>query len=149
MRYYSHDGLTFDVSDDGPTDGELVVLLHGWPQDRTAWDKVTPHLTSAGLRVIAPDLRGYSPGARPGNHLDYEITQMVGDVVALLDEVGAERAHVVGHDWGGALAWAIAQLHRTRLHQTTFFYKVLLLLSTTTVLYNLSPSAVQKGQGLS
>lgn len=132
MRYYSHDGLTFDVSDDGPTDGELVVLLHGWPQDRTAWDKVTPHLTSAGLRVIAPDLRGYSPGARPGNHLDYEITQMVGDVVALLDEVGAERAHVVGHDWGGALAWAIAAREPDRV-------------DTLTVLSTPSPSGMAQG----
>ncbi|WP_068263846.1 alpha/beta fold hydrolase [Janibacter limosus] len=108
MRYYSRDGLTFDVDDSGPAGADLVVLLHGWPQDRTAWSKVTPLLSATGVRVIAPDLRGYSPGARPGNHLDYVITEMVDDVVALLDEAGAERAHIVGHDWGGALAWAVA-----------------------------------------
>lgn len=131
MRYYSRDGLTFDVDDSGPEGADLVVLLHGWPQDRTAWDKVTPLLTTTGVRVIAPDLRGYSPGARPGNHLDYEITEMVADVVALLDEVGAEQAHIVGHDWGGALAWAIAARAPERV-------------ATLTVLSTPSPSAMAK-----
>ncbi|KRE37398.1 hypothetical protein ASG73_06870 [Janibacter sp. Soil728] len=132
MRYYSHDGLTFDVDDSGPEGADLVVLLHGWPQDRTAWDRVTPLLTATGVRVIAPDLRGYSPGARPGNHLDYEITQMVADVVALLDEVGAERAHIVGHDWGGALAWAIAARQPERV-------------ATLTVLSTPSPAGMAHG----
>nr|WP_257907587.1 alpha/beta fold hydrolase [Janibacter limosus] len=132
MRYYSRDGLTFDVDDSGPEGADLVVLLHGWPQDRTAWDKVTPLLTTTGVRVIAPDLRGYSPGARPGNHLDYEITEMVADVVALLDEVGAEQAHIVGHDWGGALARAIAARAPERV-------------ATLTVLSTPSPSAMAKG----
>jgi pimeloyl-ACP methyl ester carboxylesterase len=132
VRYYSRDGLTFDVDDSGPEGADLVVLLHGWPQDRTAWDKVTPLLTTTGVRVIAPDLRGYSPGARPGNHLDYEITEMVADVVALLDEVGAEQAHIVGHDWGGALAWAIAARAPERV-------------ATLTVLSTPSPSAMAKG----
>jgi pimeloyl-ACP methyl ester carboxylesterase len=132
VRYYSRDGLTFDVDDSGPEGADLVVLLHGWPQDRTAWDKVTPLLTTTGVRVVAPDLRGYSPGARPGNHLDYEITEMVADVVALLDEVGAEQAHIVGHDWGGALAWAIAARAPERV-------------ATLTVLSTPSPAGMAKG----
>ncbi|WP_338748602.1 alpha/beta fold hydrolase [Janibacter alittae] len=119
MRYYSRDGLTFDVDDSGPRGGEVVVLLHGWPQDRTAWDKVAPPLEAAGLRVLAPDLRGYSPGARPPHHLDYEISELVGDVIALLDEAGAARAHIVGHDWGGALAWAVAARHPDRVQTLT------------------------------
>ena len=119
VRYYSRDGLTFDVDDSGPRDGDLVVLLHGWPQDRTAWHSVTPRLTEAGLRVIAPDLRGYSPGARPPHHLDYELTEMVEDVIALLDEVGVEQAHIVGHDWGGALAWAVEARHPARVRTLT------------------------------
>lgn len=132
MRYYSRDGLTFDVDDSGPRDGEAVVLLHGWPQDRTAWDKVTPRLVDAGLRVLAPDLRGYSPGARPPHHLDYEISELVGDVVALLDAAGASQAHIVGHDWGGALAWAVAARHPDRVQ-------------TLTVLSTPSPSGMAHG----
>lgn len=132
MRYFSHDGLTFDVADSGPRDGEVVVLLHGWPQDRTAWASVTPHLEAAGMRVLAPDLRGYSPGARPPHHLDYEISELVGDVIALLDEVGATQAHVVGHDWGGALAWAVAARHPDRVR-------------TLTVLSTPSPSGMAHG----
>lgn len=119
MRYYSHDGLTFDVDDSGPEGADLVVLLHGWPQDRTSWRAVTPPLAAAGLRVVAPDLRGYSPGARPQHHLDYEITEIVADVIALLDELGADRAHIVGHDWGGALAWAIAAREPERVETLT------------------------------
>lgn len=61
MRYYSRDGLTFDLDDLGPQEGDVVVLLHGWPQDRTSWHSVAPRLAEAGLRVLAPDLRGYSP----------------------------------------------------------------------------------------
>lgn len=132
VRYYSRDGLTFDVDDSGPQDGELVVLLHGWPQDRTCWHAVTPQLIDAGLRVIAPDLRGYSPGARPPRHLDYVITEMAADVVALLDEAGVERAHIVGHDWGGALAWAVAAVAPDRV-------------ATLTVLSTPSPAGMAEG----
>ncbi len=132
MRYFSRDGLTFDVDDRGPRDGEVVVLLHGWPQDRTSWRAVSSVLTGAGLRVLAPDLRGYSPGARPPRHLDYEITELAADVIALLDEVDAPRAHVVGHDWGGALAWALAARHPERV-------------ATLTVLSTPSPSGMAHG----
>lgn len=132
VRYYSRDGLTFDIDDSGPQDGELTVLLHGWPQDRTAWHSVTPHLADAGLRVIAPDLRGYSPGARPPRHLDYEITEIVGDIIALLDEAGVEQAHIVGHDWGGALAWAVAARNPERV-------------ATLTVLSTPSPAGMAHG----
>lgn len=132
VRYYSRDGLTFDVDDSGPGAGDVVVLLHGWPQDRTAWDTVSPRLVEAGLRVLAPDLRGYSPGARPPHHLDYEISELVEDVVALLDEAGAGQAHIVGHDWGGALAWAVAARHPDRV-------------ATLTVLSTPSPSGMAHG----
>lgn len=132
MRYFSRDGLTFDVDDSGPEDGEITVLLHGWPQDRTAWHAVAPRLADAGLRVLAPDLRGYSPGARPPHHLDYAIDELVGDVVALLDELRVESAHIVGHDWGGALAWAVASRHPHRV-------------ATLTVLSTPSPAGMAHG----
>ncbi len=106
---FTHDGLTFDVTDSGPRDGQTVVLLHGFPQDRTAWDGVRPLLNGAGLRTVAPDQRGYSPGARPRGRTAYTLRALRGDTLALLDAAGAQRAHVVGHDWGGALAWSLAQ----------------------------------------
>lgn len=117
----SHEGLTFDVDDRGPRTGETVVLLHGWPQDRTAWDEVVEDLTAAGLRTVAVDLRGYSPGARPPSYRDYAIDELVGDVIAVADEaVGPTgQVHVVGHDWGGALAWATAGRYPERLASLT------------------------------
>lgn len=113
------EGLVLDVAEAGPPDGEPVVLLHGFPQDRTAWDGVVPRLHDAGLRTFAPDLRGYSPGARPGGRRAYRRRQLVADVLAVLDTVGLSDAHVVGHDWGAAVAWALAARHPDRLRTLT------------------------------
>jgi pimeloyl-ACP methyl ester carboxylesterase len=116
---YRRDGLTFDVLDAGPSDGEPVVLLHGFPQDATAWDRVAPALHQHGLRTLAPHQRGYSPMARPRGRSRYTIRQTVTDVVALLDAAGLERAHVVGHDWGGIAAWALGAWHPDRVTTLT------------------------------
>lgn len=104
---YHHDGLTFDVVDEGPLDGDPVVLLHGWPERATSWRKVVPHLHEAGLRTYAPDQRGYSRGARPPRRRDYAMPKLVGDVVALIDTIG-RPVHLVGHDWGAVAAWLTA-----------------------------------------
>lgn len=109
MDTFTHDGLTFEVIDRGPRDGTPVVLLHGFPQDATAYDQVSPLLHQHGLRTLAPHQRGYSFGARPGPVSAYRLPHLVDDVLALLDSAGLESAHVVGHDWGGAVAWALAQ----------------------------------------
>jgi pimeloyl-ACP methyl ester carboxylesterase len=119
MQRYRNGSLTFDVSDSGPEDGEVVALLHGYPENRTSWDLVTPLLTAAGYRVIAPDQRGYSPGARPRSRRDYRTNLLAGDIAALADAAGAKKVHVVGHDWGGAVAWAFASLHADRCHTVT------------------------------
>jgi len=111
--------MVFDVTDGGPPDGEPVVLLHGFPQDRTAFDRMAPALHTAGLRTLAPDQRGYSPGARPVGRSHYRVREAVGDVLAMLDAAGLERAHVVGHDWGGAVAWAMAAWHPDRVRTLT------------------------------
>src|SRR3954467_7630213 len=111
--------MVFDVQDGGPPDGEPVVLLHGFPQDRTAFDRMAPALHTAGLRTLAPDQRGYSPGARPVGRSHYRVREAVGDVLAMLDAAGSERAHVVGHDWGGAVAWAMAAWHPDRVRMLT------------------------------
>jgi pimeloyl-ACP methyl ester carboxylesterase len=98
--------LVFPVLDEGS--GPPVVLLHGFPQDASSWDAVAPLLHAQGLRTLRPDQRGYAATARPQSTSDYRLPHLVGDVVALLDAAGLERAHVVGHDWGGAVAWALA-----------------------------------------
>jgi pimeloyl-ACP methyl ester carboxylesterase len=119
VEHCRHQGLTFDVWDLGPPDGEVVVLLHGFPQTKAAWSEVAPPLADAGYRVVAPDQRGYSPSARPVGRRQYTLDLLAGDVLALADAAGASRFHVVGHDWGGAVAWALAMWHPERLHTMT------------------------------
>ncbi|MGW5241121.1 alpha/beta fold hydrolase [Monashia sp. NPDC004114] len=116
---FHRDGLEFDVSDEGPLDGEVVVLLHGFPTDRTCWGRVTAVLNGAGLRTLAPDQRGYSPAARPAGRTAYRLEELVADVVALVDATGASRVHLVGHDWGGAIAWLVAGNHPDRVATVT------------------------------
>ena len=112
---FQRDGLTFDVRDAGPADGEPVILLHGFPQDSAAWDQVAPALHQAGLRTLAPDQRGCSPMARPRGRGRYRLRETTADVLALMDAAGLESAHVVGHDWGGMVAWALAAWHPDRV----------------------------------
>ncbi|MGM0385437.1 MAG: alpha/beta fold hydrolase [Actinomycetota bacterium] len=120
MDRFTRDGLIFDVRDGGPAHAaEAAVLLHGFPQDSSAWGAVTPALHAAGLHTLAPDQRGYSPRATPGRRDAYALGELVGDVVALLDAAGLERAHVVGHDWGGGVAWALAARHPGRVASLT------------------------------
>ena len=119
MDAFARGGLRFDVVDAGPADGEVVLCLHGFPQDSAAYAGVLPLLTARGLRVLVPDQRGYSPGARPGQRRDYALRELVADAVALLDAAGAPRAHVVGHDWGGVVAWALAAWFPERVSALT------------------------------
>lgn len=119
MERYQHDGLSFDLWDLGPVAGEVVVLLHGYPQTNAAWSDVAPALADAGYRVLAPNQRGYSPAARPAGRRQYTIDHLVGDVLALGDAAGARLFHLVGHDWGGAVAWAFAMWHPDRLRTVT------------------------------
>lgn len=104
---YTRAGLAFDVLDEGPIDGPVVVLLHGFPQLNTSWGKVAPLLHAQGFRTLAPNQRGYSPGARPKGRRPYRMAELAEDVVALIRQVGAP-VHLVGHDWGAAVAWALA-----------------------------------------
>ncbi|MEV0715480.1 alpha/beta fold hydrolase [Asanoa sp. NPDC050611] len=99
----------------GGESGPVVVLLHGFPQDRHCWDGVTPALAAAGYRVLAPDQRGYSPGARPRARSAYRLSRLADDVLALADAVGAQRFHLVGHDLGASVAWQLAGRQPQRL----------------------------------
>jgi pimeloyl-ACP methyl ester carboxylesterase len=119
LTTFTNEGLSFDVSDRGPEGGEVVVLLHGFPENKESWDAIAPALVDAGYRVLAPDQRGYSPGARPRGRRSYTLPHLVGEVLALADAAGADRFHVVGHDWGGIVAWALAGQHPERLASMT------------------------------
>jgi pimeloyl-ACP methyl ester carboxylesterase len=90
--------------------GRPVVLLHGFPDSGRLWRHQVTALAEAGFRVIVPDLRGYGLSDKPSEVEAYSLPLLAGDVMAVLADAGVERAHVVGHDWGAALAWAIASL---------------------------------------
>lgn len=113
------DDLTFEVEVLGPEDGEPVVLLHGWPQDRRSWRAVAQRLVDEGLRVIAPNQRGYSPDARPEGVENYHTDVLARDVVAIAEAFGHERFHLAGHDWGAAVSWVVAARHPDRLLSLT------------------------------
>ena len=112
-------GLTFDVYEGGPEDGDPVLLLHGFPQDHREFDLLAPRLQAAGFRTYAMDQRGYSPGARPTEVSAYRLDEAVADALAVLDALGAESAHVVGHDWGANIGWLLAARHPDRVRTLT------------------------------
>ncbi len=122
MESFSHQGMTFPVADSGPADAgpdRTVVLLHGFPQTRVSWQDVSPRLNAAGFRALAPDLRGLPPTARPRSRRDYRMERLVEDVDALLHQAGLAGAHVVGHDWGGGVAWEVALRRPERVRSLT------------------------------
>ena len=90
--------------------GRPVVLLHGFPDSGRLWRHQVPALAEAGFQVIVPDLRGYGRSDKPEDVEAYNLMSLAGDVIAVLGDVGVDRAHVVGHDWGAALAWGMASL---------------------------------------
>lgn len=101
-------GIGLEVKVDGPDDGDPVVLLHGWPDRASLWDAQIAALNGAGFRTIAPDLRGFGDSDKPVGVEHYNILFLAADVQGILDHLGIERTRLVGHDWGAALAWAIA-----------------------------------------
>lgn len=114
----------FTADTAGSAGGELVLLLHGYPQSRHAWRHQIPALGAAGYHAVAPDQRGYSPGVRPDPSRDlaaYGIDRLVQDVLDLADASGsaARPFHLVGHDWGGHVAWVTAHRHPSRLRSLT------------------------------
>jgi pimeloyl-ACP methyl ester carboxylesterase len=109
--------LRFTVDLAGPDGGTPVLMLHGFPQTRYMWRHQLRALAAAGFRAIAPDQRGYSPGARPSEVAAYTTDLLTRDAVNLAH--GARRFHLVGHDWGGQLAWLIAADHPERVASLT------------------------------
>ena len=109
-------GRTFDALAAGPDDGPLVLFLHGFPEFATCWRAQLAAAARAGYRAVAVDQRGYSPAARPTGTGAYAVADLVSDVFGFADALDAGRFHLVGHDWGGVLAWpaAAAQPDRVR-----------------------------------
>jgi pimeloyl-ACP methyl ester carboxylesterase len=107
--------FVFDARAAGPADGELVLLLHGFPQSSYEWRAQLPALGDAGYRAVAPDQRGYSAGARPEGVEHYHVRHLIADTIAMADRLGGDRFHLVGHDWGAAVAWAVGGTYPDRL----------------------------------
>jgi pimeloyl-ACP methyl ester carboxylesterase len=116
-------GLVFDVFVDGPAYGPLVLMLHGASESFHMWRAQLPALAAAGFRAVAPSQRGYSAGARPptGDVAQYVIDLLIADAmtIAATCGYGERRFHLVGHDWGGSIAWGIAEKHPDRLASLT------------------------------
>jgi pimeloyl-ACP methyl ester carboxylesterase len=112
-------GLTFTVDIAGPADGAPVLLLHGFPETRHMWRAQLEDLAAEGFLAVAPDQRGYSAGARPAATEAYASELLIADALGLMDALGAPRFHLVGHDWGGQLAWLIAAGHAGRVLSLT------------------------------
>ncbi len=98
-------------------DGPLVVLLHGFPEFWWSWRHQLPALAARGYRAVAVDLRGYGDTDKPPR--GYDLWTLAGDVSGLIGALGESRAHVVGHDWGGTIAWTLAALHPRRVRSVT------------------------------
>jgi pimeloyl-ACP methyl ester carboxylesterase len=100
-------GLRFHCLADGPEDGPLALLLHGFPESAGSWTAQLPALAAAGYLAVAPDLRGYGGTDRPEGEDAYRMAHLVDDVVGLADALGRERCHLAGHDWGALVGWAV------------------------------------------
>jgi pimeloyl-ACP methyl ester carboxylesterase len=115
MSEITANGLRFYIVDEGQ--GMPVVLLHGFPDTSHLWRNQIAALVDAGYRAIAPDLRGRGRSERPERVESYRLTNVVADVAAIMDVLGVERAHVVGHDWGAATAWLFASLRPQQVNR--------------------------------
>ena len=111
--------FVFETRAAGPVDGEVVLLLHGFPQTSYCWRHQQRALADAGYRVVAPDQRGYSAGARPDPVAAYHPERLVEDTIGFADALGAERVHLVGHDFGGLVVWHTGARHPDRLATLT------------------------------
>jgi pimeloyl-ACP methyl ester carboxylesterase len=113
VRRVAGDGVTLAVADEGA--GPAVLLLHGFPDSSYVWRHQVAPLVAAGMRVVAPDLRGFGASDAPEAVEEYALTRSVADMLAVLDALDVERAHVVGHDFGAALAWLLAAMAPDRV----------------------------------
>jgi pimeloyl-ACP methyl ester carboxylesterase len=108
-------GTRLELTESGPADGPLAVLLHGFPELGFSWRHQAPALAAAGYRVLVPDMRGFGGSDAPAAVEDYSVTHLTADVVGLIDHFGADQAIVIGHDYGADVAWKTAWMHPQRV----------------------------------
>ncbi len=99
----------------GPSDGPVVILLHGFPEFWYGWRHQIGAMAASGFRVIVPDQRGYNSSSKPRSVRSYRVPNLVSDVVAMIDQLGRSKVYLVGHDWGAIVAWAVAAWHSERV----------------------------------
>ncbi len=116
-RLISVNGVRLHVVQAGPADGQPLVLLHGFPEFWYGWRKQLPVLAQAGFRVIVPDQRGYNRSDVPTGIDQYRLECLTSDILALLDTLGHPACYLAGHDWGAAVAWALALAHPERIQR--------------------------------
>ncbi len=115
--YIETNGVKLHLTTVGPKDGQPVVLLHGFPEFWYSWRKQIPALVKAGYRVFAPDQRGYNLSDKPKGIKPYRLDTLAKDILGLIDFLGYEKVHLIGHDWGAVVAWAFALWYPDRLHR--------------------------------
>ena len=115
--YIKTTGVRLHVAQAGPTDGPLAILLHGFPEAHFEWQRQLPALAAAGFRVLAPDQRGYNLSDKPREVAAYNLDTLVDDVLGLIEHAAREKAYLVGHDWGGAVAWWLAAKYPERVER--------------------------------
>jgi pimeloyl-ACP methyl ester carboxylesterase len=108
-------GIELDAGAAGPAEGPMVILLHGFPEVSYGWHRQIGALAAAGLRVLAPDQRGYNRSSKPAGIAAYTLDSLADDVIGLADALGRDRFAVVGHDWGGVVAWRLAARNPERV----------------------------------
>lgn len=116
-EYIETNGIRLHVMQAGPKDGKPIVLLHGFPEFWVGWNKQMTALAEAGFRVSVPDQRGYNLSDKPKGVKAYSMNELTADILGLIDALGYDRVYLVGHDWGAAVAWALAIWHPERFHK--------------------------------
>ena len=115
--YFKNADISLHAMTEGPADGPVVILLHGFPEFWYGWRRQMEALAAAGFRVLVPDQRGYNLSSKPRGVAPYAIPELVSDVIAIADQMAAQRVFLAGHDWGAAVAWGTAMLHPGRIRK--------------------------------
>ena len=108
-------GIHLHAAIAGPEEGPLLLFLHGFPESWRAWERHLPFFAEAGYRVVAPDQRGYNLSDKPSDLESYVMNVLVQDVLGLIEALGRRQAVIIGHDWGAAVAWEVAERHPDRV----------------------------------